>query len=35
MIIFIISSAVLSMNTMAIGRGMVHPLKPVIHTRDI
>ena len=32
---FTISSAALSMNMMVTGRGMLHPLKPVIHTRDV
>jgi len=32
---FIISSAALSMNMMATGRGLLHPLKPVIHTQDV
>ena len=31
---YLLASAVLSMNLMATGGGMLHPLKPVIHTQD-
>jgi hypothetical protein len=31
---YLLAAAVLSMNLMATGRGMLHSLKPVTHTQD-
>jgi hypothetical protein len=31
---YLLAASVLSMNLMATGGGMLHPLKPVIHTQD-